>query len=98
MAPGAAPPVTIRIVSSLGDIRTGRVRRSDIVATRQGAGVISLKAGGIVSAPPAFETDLDIDVDPDWTADVEMEENREDDEAAAQAPAGVSLAPDVGDG
>ena len=55
MAPGAEPPPTIRIVSQFGDILTARMRRGDIVATRQSPGVLSLKAGSIVTLPPPLE-------------------------------------------
>jgi len=46
---------SIRIVSRFGDIFTGRMRRSEIVAIRNRPGVISLKSGEPVTPPGIFD-------------------------------------------
>src|SRR6185295_218289 len=48
---GIEPPPTIRIVARFGDICTARLRRQDIVATRQRPGVLSLKSSSLVTMP-----------------------------------------------
>jgi hypothetical protein len=90
MAPGIAPPTTIRIVAHFGDVSTGRLRRGDIVPVRQSPGVLSLKAAGLVSPPPSFEADASIDSETDAE-----DESGEADEAALPTAA---LDPSVGDG
>ena len=76
MSPGAPPPTTIRIVARFGDICTGRLRRGDIIPTRQSKDVLSLKAGSLVTLPPFLEDAPESDaVDEDFS------------EAAAQSAA-----------
>jgi len=95
MAPGASPPATMRIVARFGDIATGRIRRGDILTTRQSPGVLSLKAGSLVAPPPFLEDTLGSDSDAIDEADGAGEIYEPvDDEAAA--PAGAESA--VGDG
>jgi len=55
LAKGAEPPPNVRVVSSFGDIFTARVRRGDIVPIRQSPGILSLKAGSIVTPPRSVE-------------------------------------------
>jgi subtilisin family serine protease len=55
MAPGSSPPAAVRVVARFGDIATGRLRRGDILATRQSPGIVSLKAGSLVTPPPFLE-------------------------------------------
>ena len=56
MAPGAEPPPGLRVVSQFGEIATARINRGEIVAARERAGVLSLKASGLVSQPPPVES------------------------------------------
>ena len=57
MAKGTPPPPTVRVVSSFGnEIYTGRIARGDIVAVRETPGVLSLKAGKVVTLPSPLET------------------------------------------
>src|SRR4029078_10628861 len=68
MSPGAPPPTTIRIVARFGDICTGRLRRGDIIPTRQSKDVLSLKAGSLVTLPPFLEDAPESDaVDEDFS-------------------------------
>jgi subtilisin family serine protease len=55
LAPGAEPPPTVRVVCRFDGVATARILRGNIVAARQSAGVISLKASGLVSLPSPLE-------------------------------------------
>ncbi len=81
LAPGAEPPPTVRVVSQFGDIFTARMRRGDIVSTRQSPGVLSLKAGSIVTLPPPVDAT-------DEGGDADVEGWAESDESS---PTGASL-------
>jgi subtilisin family serine protease len=52
---GAEPPPNLRIVSRFGDVATARLRRGEIVSTRNAPGVASLKASGHVAMPLTIE-------------------------------------------
>jgi subtilisin family serine protease len=58
LAAGTKPPPNVRIVSSFGEVFTARVPRSEILATRQYPGVISLKAGRPVSPPLPLDDEV----------------------------------------
>ena len=55
MDSGIEPPPTIHVVSRFGDVFTARLRRSEIVETRQRPGVLSVKAGGVVTMPGRYD-------------------------------------------
>src|SRR5262245_52525634 len=59
MAPGAEPPPGLRVVSQFGESATARVNRGDILSARESAGVLSLKASGLVAQPPPIESTED---------------------------------------
>src|SRR5262245_62618500 len=84
MASGAVPPPNVRVVSRFGDIYTARIRRGDIVATRTSPGVVSMKAGRIVTLPPSLDS----------TEDDEALGERADEPSFEGAP----VSPDLGDG
>jgi hypothetical protein len=76
LAPGAEPPPNVRVVSRFDDICTARLRRGDIITTRQSPGVVSLKAGDIVTPPtPIFpgESESDEDAEDESSDGVSME-------------------------
>ena len=74
MAPGVEPPATVRVVSRFDDILTARIRRAEIVPTRESSGVISMKASTVVSLPRPFESVESRDI---RTPDVVTEDNVE---------------------
>jgi subtilisin family serine protease len=55
LAPGAEPPPAVIVVARFGPIITGRIARGAIPEARQHAGVVSMKAGSLVTATPLFE-------------------------------------------
>lgn len=102
MDKGIEPPPTIRIVARFGDICTARLRRQEIVATRQRPGVISLKSSSLVTMPGRHEAVTEGE-DEDLTDDLiedEDEDGFEVDGAAAamQHINGLSRVTETGKG
>ncbi len=63
LAPGAEPPPSLRLVSRFGEVATARVQRGEIISARESAGVLSLKASGLVAHPPPIESAEEEDVE-----------------------------------